>query len=144
MWTAFSTNRCWFDFSRVSTCKTVCPSPWAFSPNQDNKDVHFRENVEYVKEQAQKKADSAREERKLEKAAESKDSENKDVEGETSDLPSSNNQISQDIQKSLDAEDPWMAAKRLAAQNKKPIIDEVSEKDSDEKVINNTAESESV
>lgn len=70
-----------------------------YKENQENKEIHFRENIEYVKEQASKKLE---EEKK--KALEDKLEEklNPDLE---------DNVINSDIKKSLDSVDPWLANK---------------------------------
>ena len=106
-----------------------------YKENQENKDIHFRENVEYVKEQAQKKADEEREKRAADEGEGSEDNDTKDaIDIANTELPSSNNQISQDIQKSLESDDPWMAAKKRLEESE----------DANDKVINDTQESQNV
>ena len=66
-----------------------------YKENQDNKETHFRENVDYVKEQAAKKVSDS----KLDSKSDS------------------SNVVSDDIKASLDSEDPWMAAQNRKVNN---------------------------
>lgn len=66
-----------------------------YKENQDNKETHFRENVDYVKEQAAKKVSDS----KLDSKSDS------------------SNVVSDDIKASLDSEDPWMAAQNRTVNN---------------------------
>ena len=74
-----------------------------YKENQSSKDDHFREHVDYVKQQASKESEISKLKNKQEK---------NDISIEESNT-NSNTSISDDsLRKSLEEEDPWLAAKK--------------------------------
>jgi len=74
-----------------------------YQENQDDKEQHFRENVEYVKDQAAKKAEKMKgDNKKIEEKLEEKLEENI---------------LDDDMKKNLESIDPWLASKEKQAVN---------------------------
>ena len=104
-----------------------------YKENQEDKADHFRENVEYVKEQAAKKAEKDKSEKATNLEKENSDSGDSKLEGTNtekgSDSITSNNTLDSGLQQSLEEDDPWVAAKK---------------KRDEESNINNTNESKNL
>jgi len=82
-----------------------------YEENKDAKDDHFRENVEYVKEQAAKKASEVKELQRKERE-ETQQLAEKAVDDEINTILSNDNVLLDDqLKKNLDEVDPWMARK---------------------------------
>ena len=79
-----------------------------YKENQEDKAEHFRENIDYVKEQAAKKVE---EEKKLAEALKTKETVNSETVN-SSESEIKNNSLDPSIQQSLESEDPWLAAKK--------------------------------
>lgn len=84
-----------------------------YNENQTSKDDHFREHVDYVKQQASKESEISKLKNKEEKNKEEKNKEEENnISIEESNI-NSNITISDDnLKKSLEEEDPWLAAKK--------------------------------
>lgn len=70
-----------------------------YEENQNDKDIHFRENIDYVKEQAKIEAENKRKE---------------------------NEENQKKLQDSLTAEDPWLKRKEDSAVTEEPSVEEPS------------------
>ena len=95
-----------------------------YQENKEAKDDHFRENVEYVKEQAAKRAEEAKEEQRKQKEEQTKLAE-KAVDDEIDTIlnDSENVVLDDELKKNLDEVDPWMARKMA---DKEPSAEEPS------------------
>lgn len=83
-----------------------------YQENKEAKDDHFRENVEYIKEQAAKKAEKVKEEQRKHKI-ESAEIAEKAVDDEINTILNDNESIvlNDELKKNLDEVDPWLARK---------------------------------
>ena len=77
-----------------------------YKENQENREQHFRENIDYVKDKAAEKVKQNKLEQKL----------------ESNTLVNSleevvENNIAEDVKKSLESQDPWLAAKKRNTEN---------------------------
>uniref|UniRef100_A0A6C0LXD7 Uncharacterized protein n=1 Tax=viral metagenome TaxID=1070528 RepID=A0A6C0LXD7_9ZZZZ len=78
-----------------------------YKENQEDKEQHFRENIDYVKGQAEEKAKKQKLEQKLEQGSLVNNLEENSLEKNNLE----ENNLSDDVKKSLESSDPWLSAK---------------------------------